>query len=185
MAARGTNKAVFLDRDGVLNRAVVRDGRPFPPSSIEEVELISGVAEACAELRAVGALLFCVTNQPDVARGTAQREEVAAINQRLQQELALDEVATCYHDDIDDCDCRKPRPGMLIDLAARHSVQLDRSVMVGDRWRDVEAGIRAGCRTVFIDYGYREDSPGTADVTAGSLADALPWILNFLNTGKS
>src|SRR5215469_16245282 len=120
MAVGESKKAVFLDRDGVLNKAVVRAGRPYPPASVEEVELVPGVPEACAALHAAGALLFCVTNQPDVARGTARREDVAAINQHLQRKLGLDDMATCCHDDEDGCECRKPRPGMLIDLARRY-----------------------------------------------------------------
>ena len=185
MMTRPARSAVFLDRDGVINRAVVRAGRPFPPSMADDVELLPGVAEACAALQEAGALVFCVTNQPDVARGTARREDVAAINLRLRRTLGLNDVAVCYHDERDGCDCRKPKPGMLINLAARHRVDLERSVMVGDRWRDVEAGTRAGCRTIFIDYGYNEERPTKADFVGGSLAQALPWILNFLNAGKS
>jgi D-glycero-D-manno-heptose 1,7-bisphosphate phosphatase len=184
MAARETNKAVFLDRDGVLNRAVVRNGRPFPPSSIEEVEIIPGSAEACAAIHDAGALVFCITNQPDVARGVVRREQVAAINWRLQTALGLDEVVACYHDDADDCGCRKPKPGMLADLASRYAVDLRASVMIGDRWRDIEAGKRAGCRTVFVDHGYEEDQPAAADLACRSLAEALPWILNFLKAGR-
>jgi D-glycero-D-manno-heptose 1,7-bisphosphate phosphatase len=168
----------------VLNKAVVREGRPYPPASVEEVELVPGAPEACAALHAAGALLFCVTNQPDVARGTARREDVAAINHHLVQKLGLDDVATCYHDDKDGCACRKPRPGMLIDLAMRHTIELQHSVMVGDRWRDIEAGKRAGCRTVFVDYGYREGRPAAADHTCTSLFEALPWILDSLKAGK-
>jgi D-glycero-D-manno-heptose 1,7-bisphosphate phosphatase len=184
MAATSTSKAVFLDRDGVLNRVVVRNGRPFPPASADEVEIIPGSAEACAAIHEAGALIFCVTNQPDVARGTARREQVSAINRRLQSALGLDEVVACYHDDGDGCSCRKPEPGMLIDLATRHAVDLATSVMVGDRWRDIEAGRRAGCRTVFIDHGYAEDRPANTDLACGSLAAALPWILDFLKAGK-
>lgn len=178
-------KAVFLDRDGVLNAAVLRQGRPFPPAGIGEVEIIAGVAEACASMKQAGALLFCVTNQPDVARGTARREDVDAISAHLKRALALDDVATCFHDDGDNCDCRKPGPGMILDLAARHDVDPAASVMVGDRWRDVESGRRAGCRTVFIDYGYDEKQPANADLTCGSLAEAAPWIVEFLEEGKA
>jgi D-glycero-D-manno-heptose 1,7-bisphosphate phosphatase len=177
-------RAVFLDRDGVLNRAVVRGNRPFPPSSVGEVEVIAGVADACNALRKAGALLLCVTNQPDVARGAANRQHVEAINDHLQRTLGLDAVTACFHDDKDDCACRKPKPGMLLELAARYNVDLERSVMVGDRWRDIEAGVRAGCRTVFVDYGYDEDRPAKADFESGSLAEALPWILRFLETGR-
>jgi D-glycero-D-manno-heptose 1,7-bisphosphate phosphatase len=185
MMTGAARSAVFLDRDGVINRAVVRAGLPFPPSRADDVELIPGVVEACFSLQKAGALLFCVTNQPDVARGIAQREDIEAINLSLQRTLGLDDVAVCYHDDKDGCACRKPKPGMLINLAARYEINLERSVMVGDRWRDVEAGIRAGCRTVFIDYGYNEERPTKVDWIDGSLAQALPWILNFLSAGKS
>jgi D-glycero-D-manno-heptose 1,7-bisphosphate phosphatase len=175
---------VFLDRDGVLNRAVIRGGQPFPPSTVDTVEVIPGSVEACAALHGAGAFLYCVTNQPDVARGTARRQDIEAINDHLQRELGLDEVVACYHDDADNCDCRKPKPGMLLDLAARHAIDLPRAVMVGDRWRDIEAGIRAGCRTVLIGQGYAEKQAIGADCTSGSLSEALPWILNFLKSGK-
>lgn len=178
-------RAVFLDRDGVLNAAVVRNGRPYPPATPDEVRIIEGVPEACAALHEAGVLLFCVTNQPDVARGLARRRDVEEIDKRLSDALRLDDFEACFHDDGDDCDCRKPKPGMLLRLADRHNVDLARSVMVGDRWRDVEAGHRAGCRTVFIDYGYEEDRPANADLEAGSLLEALPGILKLLNEGNA
>ena len=176
----GKRKAVYLDRDGVLNASVQHDGKPYPPDSLDELTLLAGAREACAAFRAAGALLFCVTNQPDVARGRARREVVEAMNAHLAAALSLDDLAVCYHDDVDDCACRKPRPGMLLDLASRHGVSLDASVMVGDRWRDIEAGRRAGCRTVFIDHGYDERRPDGADFEGPSLTAAAPFILKIL-----
>ena len=169
-------KAVFLDRDGVINRAVVRDGKPHPPDTLDDLEVLPGVPNALHKLRGAGFRLIVVTNQPDVARGTQSREVVEAMNARLTEELAVDEVVACYHDG-DDCDCRKPKPGALLDAAQRHGVELERSFMVGDRWRDIEAGQRAGCRCLFVDHGYAEKQPVGSFVRVPSLAAAADWIL--------
>src|SRR4051794_40057622 len=146
--------AVFLDRDGVLNAAVVRNGRPYPPADADAARLLPGVKAACRRLSEAGFALIVVTNQPDVARGTADPSGVDALNRRLQEKLELDEVVVCPHDDADECACRKPKPGMLLDAAVRWDIALGASVIVGDRWRDVEAGRAAGVRTVFIDRQY-------------------------------
>ena len=143
------HRAVFLDRDGVINRATVRDGRPYPPEHIAELEILPGVPGALARLRAAGFRLIVVTNQPDVARGTQRREVIDAMHAHLMAVLPLDEIRVCPHDDADQCVCRKPRPGLLEDAAGEAGLCLADSVMVGDRWRDVEAGRLAGCRTVF------------------------------------
>ena len=152
-----------MDRDGVINRAMVRDGKPYPPKDLHELEILPGVAEALTLLKQAGYQLIVVTNQPDVARGTASKETVESINQFLRDHLPLDEFRTCYHDDHEACDCRKPKPGALISAAQQHDIALDKSYMVGDRWRDIEAGSRAGCQTVFIDYGYNEKQPEHVD----------------------
>src|SRR2546423_6051889 len=170
-------RAVFLDRDGVLNRAFVRNGKPYPPSSLEELEILPGAPEACRELRDAGFLLIMVTNQPDVARGTQTREAVEAINQVLLDRLRLDDIKVCYHDSADGCSCRKPEPGMLLESARDWNVNLSQSVLVGDRWKDIEAGRRAGCKTVFVDCGYSEMMPESFDKQVGSLADAVNWVV--------
>jgi D-glycero-D-manno-heptose 1,7-bisphosphate phosphatase len=169
-------RAVFFDRDGVLNAAVVRDGVPHPPGDVDEVEVLPGVAEACNRLRTAGFELVVVTNQPDIARGTQTKEAVRRVNDALLMTLPLDEVVVCPHDDADGCACRKPKPGMLIDAAQRRGIDLAASFMVGDRWRDVEAGLRAGCRTVFVDRGYDERSV-QPDVSVSDLGEAAVWIL--------
>jgi D-glycero-D-manno-heptose 1,7-bisphosphate phosphatase len=170
-------RAVFLDRDGVLNRAPVRAGRPGSPAGVEELEVLPGVPEACARLRGVGFRLIVVTNQPEVARGRLSREAVEAIHDYLRRQLPLDDIRVCYHDDSAGCECRKPKPGMLVAAAREWGIDLGSSFMVGDRWRDVEAGRRAGCRTVFIDYGYDEPRPETMDFETDSLPSAVEWIL--------
>ena len=170
-------RAVFLDRDGVLTRALVRDGNAYAPVTPAEMEIDEEAAGALARLKAAGFLLIVVTNQPDVARGVIRRADVEAMHRTLRAALPLDDCRVCYHDDGDGCDCRKPLPGMLRRAAAEHGIDLARSFMVGDRWRDVDAGAAAGCRTVWIDRGYRERAPGhAADARVESLAGAAQWI---------
>ncbi|MCS6801466.1 MAG: HAD family hydrolase [Chloroflexota bacterium] len=172
--------AVFLDRDGVVNRAIVRNGRPYPPASVQELEILPGVAAAIAALRHAGFAIVIVTNQPDVARGATSRAAVDAIHQRLREELAIDSIEVCWHDDADGCSCRKPRPGLILAAARALRLDLRRSVLVGDRWKDIAAGKQAGVATVLIDYRYAETAPPSApapDLVVGSLAEALPWIV--------
>jgi len=171
-------RAVFLDRDGVLNRATVVNGIPYPPAGVAEFEMLPGAVQACRQLKAAGFLLIVVTNQPDVARGTQLRPVVEAINQALLSEVPIDEVKVCYHDDRDQCSCRKPLPGLLIEAAKEWQIDLPASFMVGDRWKDVETGRQAGCKTIFIDYEYRETLPSAPDHRAHSLAESTDWILN-------
>lgn len=172
-----SRRAAFLDRDGVINRAIIREGRPYPPASLAELEILPGVAHALARLRAAGMLLIVVSNQPDVARGTTARATVDEINARLATLLPLDAIRCCFHDSADGCNCRKPRPGLIVDAAREFDIEVTRSWMVGDRWRDVEAGRAAGCRTIFIDYGYDEQRPPSFDHRATSLAGATDIIL--------
>ena len=173
-----TKRAVFLDRDGVLNHAIVRDGRPFPPSSIAELQIVPGARKALEDLRAAGFLLIVVTNQPDVARRKQKKEAVEQMNAFLRTELPLDEIKVCYHDEGDGCACRKPAPGLLTDAAREKGISLEESYMVGDRWRDIEAGERAGTRTVFIDHHYQERRPLHPDAATGSIAEAARWIIS-------
>jgi len=168
---------MFLDRDGVINRAVIRAGIPCPPASLDELEILPGVPAASHALKAGGYRLVVVTNQPDVARGSTSRELVCDIHARLAGALGLDAILTCFHDDADDCDCRKPKPGLLLQAARELSLDLASSFMVGDRWRDVEAGRRAGCRTFYVDQGYEQSVPDCTDYRVESLWQAAGVIL--------
>lgn len=169
---------VFLDRDGVLNEAVVRSGCPRPPATAAELRVLPGVRDACRELSSAGLTLVCVTNQPDIARGTQDQATVAAMNDRLRGQLGLDAVVVCPHDDEDGCGCRKPRPGMILDAARRLDLDVARSTTVGDRWRDIEAGRAAGTWTVLIDHGYMEREPDHPDLIVKSLKEAVAWIID-------
>lgn len=169
--------AVFLDRDGVINSAIVINGKPFPPAKLSEVEILPGVREAMAALHQQGWLLIVISNQPDVARGRMLRAEVEAINAFLQNELPIDDFRICFHDDRDRCDCRKPLPGAILDAAIFYNIDLRISYMVGDRWRDTEAGASAGCKTIFVDSGYLEKQPEKFNFRVKSLLEAANIIL--------
>jgi D-glycero-D-manno-heptose 1,7-bisphosphate phosphatase len=171
-------RAVFLDRDGVLNRAILRHGKPYPPANVAEFEILPGVVEACRVLKEAGFVLIVVTNQPDVARGTQQRSVVEAINQTLLSSVPLDDIKVCYHDDGDQCSCRKPLPGLLIEAAREWQIDLSASFMVGDRWKDIESGLKAGCRTILIDVDYGEEMLSAPDHRVHSLAEVPAWILS-------
>lgn len=175
-------RAVFVDRDGVLNHAPIRDGRPHSPSSVDEVEVLPGVPEACEHLRRHGFLLIVVTNQPNVARGVQRRETIEEIHRFLRIRVPLDDIMVCYHDDADACDCRKPKPGMVLAAARDFDIDLGQSFVIGDRWIDIAAGRRAGCRTIFIDHEYAEARPTGMDFKTYSLPLAAEWILSL--TGK-
>lgn len=178
-AAPHIQHAVFLDRDGVINRARERDGKPYPSASLSEFEIFSEVPEACRRLKQAGFLLVVATNQPDVGRGTLKREVVEEIHAEMRRRLPLDGVEVCYHpgQGLSDCDCRKPRPGMLLHAASELNIDLTRSWMVGDRWRDVDCGHAAGCRTIFIDRGYAEELKQQPDFRVKNLLEAAEIIL--------
>ena len=172
------NAAVFLDRDGVLNEPVVREGRPYPPASLLELIVVPDAPTSLARLKQRGFLLLVVTNQPDVRRGTSTQAAVELINKHLAERLPLDDFFTCYHDDSDRCNCRKPLPGLFIKAASQYEIDLARSYMIGDRWRDIDAGAAAGCRTILIDRRYNErPSQSKPNYVARSLSEACDWIL--------
>ncbi len=171
--------AVFLDRDGTLNVQTVRDGRPYPPATEEEFRLYEGVPAGCRALKAAGYALVVVTNQPDVGRGTTPRAVIEAIHARLLSLVPeIDRIEACYDPGQgEESRRRKPEPGMVLDAAQALGIDLGRSWMVGDRWRDVDCGKRAGVRTVFIDFGYSEKFNSLPDYTVGTFPEAVAVIL--------
>ena len=178
-------RAVFLDRDGVLNRAIIRAGRPYPPGNLTELQIPEDVPQALRILKKAGFLLIGVTNQPDVARGEQSRETVESIHAFLQKNLPLDEILVCYHDDRDECECRKPKPGLLYQAARRHGIDLAASFMIGDRWKDVEAGQRAGCITILLDRQYTEKEPERPpDYRVRFLSEASGCVLRHPAKGE-
>lgn len=172
--------ALFLDRDGTINRTHVSNGKPLAPVRVEDFEVLPGVAQVVSRVRASGFPVIVVTNQPDLSTGKQTVESLAAINAVMQQQVAVDDIFVCPHTEAHGCDCRKPKPGLIMAASAKWHVDLPRSVMVGDRWRDVEAGQAAGCRTVYIDGQYDEPRPEGADRVVASLAEAEEFILGVL-----
>jgi D-glycero-D-manno-heptose 1,7-bisphosphate phosphatase len=170
------NRAVFLDRDGVLNRGVLQDGRPFAPIDVSEFQLMPGVADALAQLSAAGFLLIVATNQPDVVRGRATRAGIDAIHEWMRRHLPLTAIRVCFHDDADLCACRKPKPGLLVAAAVDYEIQLERSFMVGDRWRDLGAGKAASCTAILVNR-FPETLRVAPDVELADLPAAAAWIL--------
>src|SRR5271157_2323052 len=173
------HRAVFLDRDGVINRPLIRAGKPYPPVTLDEFEILPGVREACQLLKTLNFLLVVATNQPDVGRGTLAREAVETIHTWLLQELPIDRVMTCFHGGAkygDPCDSRKPQPGMLLQAAEALKIDLAKSFMIGDRWRDVDCGFNAGCKTIFIDWGYQEALKQVPDYRVQNILEAAKLI---------
>ena len=175
--------AVFLDRDGTLNKQVVRAGKPYPPATLDEFDLFEGAIDACNLLKVAGFVLVVVTNQPDVARGTQRLEVIESMHLRLSRLIpAIDRIEACYapgrgipHPDDHR---RKPAPGMLTEAARALGLDLAQSWMVGDRAGDIDAGHAAGCRTVLIDWGYREALPSRPPhFTVASITDAAKIII--------
>jgi D-glycero-D-manno-heptose 1,7-bisphosphate phosphatase len=173
-------RAVFLDRDGVLNRTNVINSVPHPPGTAAELEVLPGVPEALTLLGGEGLLRIVVTNQPDVARRTQGREAVEQINGRLMRELTLEAIYTCYHDDADRCGCRKPMPGLLAEAEAAFGIDLRASFMVGDRWSDVAAGKAAGCTTFLLDTVYSQRHRCAPDYQATDLLHAARQIVTLV-----
>jgi len=176
-------RAVFLDRDGVINRALERDGLPYAAMSQGEFEIYPEVPAACARLKAAGFRLVVATNQPDVGRGTLKAEVVEAIHAEMCRRLPIDRVEVCCHpgQGLSDCDCRKPKPGLLLHAARELGIDLAQSWMVGDRWRDIDCGAAAGCKTIFIERHYNEKLREQPTFSAGNLAEAADIILSETN----
>jgi D-glycero-D-manno-heptose 1,7-bisphosphate phosphatase len=169
--------AVFLDRDGVLNQTVVVEGKPYPPLSVESFELIEGVPEGLQRLRAAGFLLIVVSNQPDIARKAQSEQAIEAMHEKLRSLVTVDDIRVCPHDSTDHCRCRKPLPGMILDAAREFGIALQSSYLVGDRWRDVDAGVAAGVKTIFIDYGYAEQLKAEPWQIVSTFVEAVTRIL--------
>jgi D-glycero-D-manno-heptose 1,7-bisphosphate phosphatase len=170
--------AVFLDRDGVINRNFLRGGVTCPPLTPEEFEFLPGVIESAGRLSGAGFVLVVVSNQPDVARGSATREGVERLNDLVRAALPVEDVLCCFHDRGDGCACRKPLPGLLLEAARRWRLDLGRSFMVGDRHTDVLAGQAAGCRTVLVESASAGAGESLPDHRAADLAAAAEWILS-------
>ncbi len=149
-------KAVFLDRDGVINEVVWRNGQPASPRNLKEWKLNEAWLPIMASLKEQGWKIFIVTNQPDVARKLLDWEQLDQMHQEIVSKFPIDEIAVCPHDDQDNCSCRKPKPGMLLQLAEAWEIDLAHSWFIGDTWKDMSAAKAAGCKTILLAASYNE-----------------------------
>jgi D-glycero-D-manno-heptose 1,7-bisphosphate phosphatase len=169
-------KAVFLDRDGVLNNIIIKDGLPYSPSKYEELKILPGVKDSIKKLKKMEFLCIMVTNQPDVARGKIEKEIVVKMNNYLSKTLDLDDTFVCFHDDVDKCKCRKPKPGLILEATQKWNINLSKSYMIGDRWKDIDAGALSGCKTIFINNNYKEKIKSQPNFTCENLLKAVNLI---------
>ena len=166
-------KAIFLDRVGVINKIFIKNGLPFSPPTFDELEILPGVKEAILRFKKENFLCLLVTNQPDVSRGKIHKEIVIKMNNYLKEEIQLDDIFVCYHDDVDNCECRKPKPGLILTASKKWNINLKNSYMVGDRSKDILAGINAGCKTIFINNNYKEVNNCKPNFVTDNLLNAV------------
>jgi D-glycero-D-manno-heptose 1,7-bisphosphate phosphatase len=168
-------RAAFLDRDGVLNPMRQNGGGWRAPLALDEFAPYPWAAECVARLKAAGWPVLVVTNQPEIGTRELDPRVLETMNERLRREVGVDAIYVCPHVDADGCDCRKPKPGLLLQAAREWDVDPGLSFMVGDRWRDVDAGRAAGCATILV--AGPVEGPAQPDYRAGDLRDAVTTIL--------
>ena len=174
-------KAVFLDRDGVINKTIIEGGLPSSPNSLDELKILPSVKQSILRLKKLNFICLLVTNQPNVTRGKIDKSTVIKMNNFLKKKIQLDDIFVCYHDDKDNCNCRKPKPGLLLQAGKKWNVDFKKSFMIGDRWRDIQAGEKVGCKTIFLDYKYNEKKPKKPDFVSDSLLNAAHIIEKLIH----
>ncbi len=175
-----SKRAVFLDRDGVINKVIFRNGKVSSPWKFEEFEILPGVKKVLTKFKKMGFLNIVVSNQPDVKRGFLKKEELEKMNQFLIQNLPIDEIMICPHDDNDYCNCRKPKPGLILKATKKYEIDLKQSFFIGDGWKDVEAGKKAGCKVILKKTNYNKNIQKGPDFIVNSLKEALEIIKNSI-----
>lgn len=169
-------KAIFLDRDGVINDVIFRgSNKPIAPWSLEEFKLYVGIEEPLRQLSDSGYLLFVVSNQPDISKGLVDIQIVQQMNDIIVSQFPIEKVVFCPHEDRHKCACRKPKSGMLIELAAEYGVDLNASYLIGDNWKDIAAGEAAGCKTILIKRAYNKT------VNADNYVQSLDEVTKIIN----
>tara|TARA_B100001123_G_C15312264_1_gene1024833 strand:- start:953 stop:1564 length:612 start_codon:yes stop_codon:yes gene_type:complete len=179
------NKAVFLDRDGVINKIFKKNGLPFSPPNFEQFEILPGVKESIIKFKKLNFYSIIITNQPDVSRGKIKKKTVLKMNDHIKKEIKIDDIFVCFHDDHDNCDCRKPKPGLIHNAIKKWNININKSFMIGDRKKDIDAGKSAGCKTIFLDYNYNEAKPDKPDFITNTLLDAALIIEKDLITNEN
>ena len=172
-----SKKAVFLDRDGVINRVIFRgSSKPIAPWELDEFCFEEDIYSPLIEIKKMGYYLFVVTNQPDLTKGFVSQETMKQFHKKISDNLPIDEISVCPHVNESNCFCRKPKPGMIMDLAKKYKIDLGSSYMVGDSWKDISAGLSAGCKTVLIRKTY--NTGVKAEIFIDKLRCLIPLLKN-------
>ena len=173
-------RAIILDRDGVINKVVIRNGRPFSPRRLKEFKLFPNIQKYLESFRKMGFLNIVFTNQPDISRGLLKRKELRKMHKIILETLPIDEIKFCPHDDNDNCSCRKPKPGLILEAAKNWSIDLKKSYVVGDGWKDMAAGKKAGCKTFLIRKEYNKNLQNGFDFRVNNLKEVIKIIRKLL-----
>lgn len=173
------NKAIFLDRDGVLNRSLVRNGKPYAPILLKDFHILSGVKKTLKYLKKKNYLLIVITNQPDIKSGKLKLNKLLKMNNILINKLKINEIFICKHDDRDCCNCRKPKNQLIENAIKKYSIDRRKSFLIGDRKKDIEAGLRSRLKTIYINKNYKESKPKNFDFECDNIKNALFYIDNF------
>lgn len=150
-------KAVFFDRDGVLNHLVQRNNSYYSPQKFEDFKMFDDAKEIISKVKQLGYLAIVISNQPDITRNKLDQKELDKMTDILFKHLEVDDVFYCIHDDHNDTGCRKPKRGLFLLAQKKYNINFDDSIMVGDTWKDVEAAKNAGIKMYLIDKHYNQD----------------------------
>ena len=175
------NKAVFLDRDGVINKTIIIDGKSYAPRLLKDFKIFPKVKSDVKKLKNNGFKVFVITNQPDIGNKLLKKKTLNEMHSLLKTKVSIDKIYYCPHTRSDRCKCRKPKPGMIIKASNESNIYLKESYMVGDRKIDIDAGLKAGCKTIFVNNNYYEKKPTKQEKTVKSLHAAVRYILKKNN----
>ena len=170
------NKAIFLDRDGVINKSIIANGKPYAPLLFEDFVFYEDTKKAIVVIQSLDYKTIIVTNQPEINKGNLNHEELKRMNDRIYNELKIDDIFVCEHTSEEDCDCRKPKPGMILNASKKHNIDLSQSFLIGDRYKDIESAHAAGCNSIFIDRKYSEKFPNKQIKSVSSFYEAAIFI---------
>ncbi len=175
------NKAVFLDRDGVINKPIIIDGKCYAPRLLKDFKIFPKVKSDIKKLKNRGFKVFVITNQPDIGNKLLKKKTLNEMHSLLKTKVPIDKIYFCPHTKNDRCKCRKPKPGMIIKASNNLKIRLKESYVIGDRKTDIDAGLKAGCKTIFVNNNYYEKRPTKQEKTVKSLHAAVKYILKINN----
>src|SRR2546425_1474666 len=147
-------RAVFIERDGILNEVGVGPKNPIVPLTLEEFRIKKEAEPSLKKLKKAGFVLIVTSNQPGLSRGYQSRRELDRMHDLVKRCFPIDDLMICPHDESDHCPCRKPRPGLLIEAAFKWHLNLDHSFVISDKWQDAEAARTAGCTSLLLKSPY-------------------------------